>query len=865
MKKRLIKNIAIFVVGIMCSVMACPPILATGSPVFTENFESQIVGTALGYNSRESVCSTDGDNKVVSIGVPASGYDNGRYLVRTDVEPSGKILISLDFKLPGEVNEYTSKLLETYYKDGKGSVADVLLKNGTLYTAKEGTTKEELRSDFESDKWYNIFIIIDKSTKTWKLYSGSFESGETDFSYPDPYLPGASEAEKEPYRKLLWPISIRNYNRNARLYIDNCVFTGILNEELDIAVYKARSIMLEAVLGYEDGQYPFSAMSMLEDTYNKISPYADDTSVTEEEAMQYTQELQMAIELFEKSKIDSTNSDGVPAYIVSAVPDIIVVDDENDYVGELNATVYDAAKNEVAGDIEWSLEEEYEGINIVDGKLEVSAGTDEIIRLKAACGDLYLRQTVKLTTGKKVEEISFVGENGSLEISGVMNRKPDLPVSLSIIGESINITDELIEVNEDKTFTWTGNVDAQTSFQNVEITFTGDDLSGTLTWTEPYYGVNWESRVLEKINSSQDKEEFETLILLYDKGLKIDEKSYTQNADVYNERLFSLRPYEEFSKIPAACAEIEYIIKHSCATRNEIEDILGTFMHNLKDAGFNTEEFNKLTETQKNGFYIDATLILVDVYQDTLSTIAEKLNDIVDEIKKDQKDENKRPQSSGGGGGGGGGSSSSSSSPSYKIELIEEKTENNTDKIEELQTVEPFADASSAPWANEALLFMRQEKIMEGDGTNVRPNDYITRGEFSKILVTAFKMTSDENVQNFTDGGKWWEQYAKITAACGIMTGIGEGKFGGDSLITREMLAVTIDRVVNANKIELYPQNNVVDFRDSEEISDYAKESVERLALKGIVSGVGNKLFAPKLSVTRAEAAQIIYNVLKQR
>ena len=33
-----------------------------------------------------------------------------------------------------------------------------MLKESTLYTAKEGTVKEDIRADFESDKWYNLRV-----------------------------------------------------------------------------------------------------------------------------------------------------------------------------------------------------------------------------------------------------------------------------------------------------------------------------------------------------------------------------------------------------------------------------------------------------------------------------------------------------------------------------------------------------------------------------------------------------------------------------------------------------------------------------------------------------------------------------------
>ena len=73
-----------------------------------------------------------------------------------------------------------------------------------------------------------------------------------------------------------------------------------------------------------------------------------------------------------------------------------------------------------------------------------------------------------------------------------------------------------------------------------------------------------------------------------------------------------------------------------------------------------------------------------------------------------------------------------------------------------------------------------------------------------------------------------------------------------------------INRVLETKEIQLYEKNLGKEFADSSAISDYAKAAVAQLYIKGVVSGIGNNLFAPKLNVTRAEAAQIIYNVLKE-
>ena len=53
------------------------------------------------------------------------------------------------------------------------------------------------------------------------------------------------------------------------------------------------------------------------------------------------------------------------------------------------------------------------------------------------------------------------------------------------------------------------------------------------------------------------------------------------------------------------------------------------------------------------------------------------------------------------------------------------------------------------------------------------------------------------------------------------------------------------------------------DFADYDNISDYAKEAVGALAAKGIINGVSDTMFAPKATATRAQAAKLVYAIIK--
>lgn len=214
--------------------------------------------------------------------------------------------------------------------------------------------------------------------------------------------------------------------------------------------------------------------------------------------------------------------------------------------------------------------------------------------------------------------------------------------------------------------------------------------------------------------------------------------------------------------------------------------------------------------------------------------------------------------------GGGGGAPAPTPTPEPEEEPEEPEQPEDEEPTEEAPT-EPFNDISQSDWFYDSLLYMKKKGIMVGNDNEVRPLDAVTRGEFAKIIVTAFGLKKENKENAFADtGDAWWGEYAEIASANGIVYGVGDDKFDGNGIITREMMAVMISRALKACEITLQEKSGSDSFSDSNMIASYAKEAVAELAKLGIVNGVGNGSFAPSAEVKRSEAAQIIYNILKQ-
>lgn len=163
-------------------------------------------------------------------------------------------------------------------------------------------------------------------------------------------------------------------------------------------------------------------------------------------------------------------------------------------------------------------------------------------------------------------------------------------------------------------------------------------------------------------------------------------------------------------------------------------------------------------------------------------------------------------------------------------------------------------------WAEQSIRQLAGAGAVSGypDGT-FKPNNTITRAEFTAILVKALGLVSD-NGPIFKDTVGHWAQ-ASITAAAtqGIVSGYNETNFGPDEFITREQMAVAISTAAHLSGGE----GKV--YADSGQIAGWAQDSVFAASARSIISGYPDNTFRPQANATRAEAATVIVKALAEK
>ena len=177
-----------------------------------------------------------------------------------------------------------------------------------------------------------------------------------------------------------------------------------------------------------------------------------------------------------------------------------------------------------------------------------------------------------------------------------------------------------------------------------------------------------------------------------------------------------------------------------------------------------------------------------------------------------------------------------------------------------------FSDLDGYEWANEAIEYMKAQGIINGVGNGLfAPGTSVKREEFAKMIVLAFDLKADAQMADFADVQKdsWCAPYVAAASGKGVIKGIGDRSFGVGQNITREDMAVMCYRVIQSEGIELDIKRGNPNFSDS--ISDYASEAVNELYRAEILNGTGGGRFGAKSGATRAEAAKLLYEILKNR
>jgi len=258
-------------------------------------------------------------------------------------------------------------------------------------------------------------------------------------------------------------------------------------------------------------------------------------------------------------------------------------------------------------------------------------------------------------------------------------------------------------------------------------------------------------------------------------------------------------------------------------------------------------EFDKLVESVQDDFAAELIEAVRDGGFEDIDELKEWFADELEDAIERNPNPNRDPSSGNGGGGGG----------SYVGGTAYVPTASET-----ATTMNKFNDLGQVDWAKTAINTLYAAGIVNGiSATEYAPLNEVKREEFTKLIVELFGIYDPYLTSSFddVDSDAWYDAYIASAQQAGIVNGISDSEFGVGQSITREQMATMLKRACDKYGVSLAGVSSTT-FRDADNISSYAADSVEALAKAGIINGIDGN-FAPQQVANRAMAAQVVYLV----
>ena len=170
-----------------------------------------------------------------------------------------------------------------------------------------------------------------------------------------------------------------------------------------------------------------------------------------------------------------------------------------------------------------------------------------------------------------------------------------------------------------------------------------------------------------------------------------------------------------------------------------------------------------------------------------------------------------------------------------------------------------YADVKPTNWAHEAVSVMSDKAIITGfpDGS-FKPDRTVTYGEFIKMALIAATGEDPGNAES----GNWATEYYSKSLELGYYTKADISKDRLNDKITRGHMALIISSILGDVKIDNYAeiQKGITDIT----YKTAYEYDITKAYASGILTGYTDKTFKPDKTLSRAEAATVIYRLVDE-
>lgn len=170
-----------------------------------------------------------------------------------------------------------------------------------------------------------------------------------------------------------------------------------------------------------------------------------------------------------------------------------------------------------------------------------------------------------------------------------------------------------------------------------------------------------------------------------------------------------------------------------------------------------------------------------------------------------------------------------------------------------------FPDMPS-DWSTQALQNAVNNGLLNGIDGKIAAGENLTRAQMAAIVTRAFGTNGKANISSFGDvnAGDWFYDAMASSVLMGAFQGDGVN-LNPNANITRQEAFTVLARLFTLSGGD---QSVLSRYTDGAQVADWAKDSMASMVAAGYVKG-SNNMLNPQSSITRAEFAQVMDNLVK--
>ncbi|MDU0203137.1 cadherin-like beta sandwich domain-containing protein [Paenibacillus sp. MAH-36] len=177
-----------------------------------------------------------------------------------------------------------------------------------------------------------------------------------------------------------------------------------------------------------------------------------------------------------------------------------------------------------------------------------------------------------------------------------------------------------------------------------------------------------------------------------------------------------------------------------------------------------------------------------------------------------------------------------------------------------------FGDTATH-WAKDEIEQMANKWLVQGiSKEEFGPDQPVTRAELAAMIVRTLGIKSSGDDAPFKDmnAKEWYNNAVNAAVKAGIITGYEDGTFRPEQTITRQEMAVMMNRaLLAAGYNEQKAQGEPPSYEDQKQIQPWSQEAIYHLGKLKLMEGTSSSSFDPDMEATRAQSAVLLLRVLQ--